>query len=67
MQKGGFQDGNKLARQRSVREQATKLLQRAVDEGIASGEPQPFDFDEFISRMHKKYPESSLLNSPGDD
>ncbi len=67
MQKGGFQDGKKSARQRNVREEAIKLLQLAVDKGIASGEPQPFDFDEFISKLRKQYAESSLPDYPGDD
>ena len=67
MQKGGFQDGKKSARQRNVREEAIKLLQLAVDKGIASGEPQPFDFDEFISTLRKQYAESSLPDYPGDD
>ena len=67
MQKGGFQDGKKSARQRNVREEAIKLLQLAVDKGIASGEPQPFDFDEVISKLRKQYAESSLPDYPGDD
>ena len=67
MQKGGFQGGKKSARQRNVREEAIKLLQLAVDKGIASGEPQPFDFDEFISKLRKQYAESSLPDYPGDD
>jgi Arc/MetJ-type ribon-helix-helix transcriptional regulator len=29
-------------------------LQRLITEGIESGEPQAFDFDDFIRRMHEK-------------
>ncbi len=31
-------------------------LRAALDEGEASGEPQPLDFEEFLARMHAKYP-----------
>ncbi|MCY3688955.1 MAG: type II toxin-antitoxin system ParD family antitoxin [Gammaproteobacteria bacterium] len=67
MKKGDKQEENELARQRNESEQAFKLLQNAIDQGIASGEPQPFDFDEFKSRMQKKYARSSLVGSASDD
>jgi antitoxin ParD1/3/4 len=31
-----------------------KALQDAIDEGINSGPPEPFDGDEFLKQMHKK-------------
>lgn len=38
-----------------ARRQAAILeLQRLITEGIESGEPKPFDFDDFIKRMHEK-------------
>lgn len=37
------------------REHARSILQQAIDEGIASGEPQPFDFDEFNARMRERH------------
>jgi antitoxin ParD1/3/4 len=30
-------------------------IRAAIEEGEASGEPQPFDADEFLMRMHRKY------------
>jgi antitoxin ParD1/3/4 len=29
-------------------------IQAAIDEGEASGQPQPFDFDEFIDRKRRR-------------
>jgi|OM-RGC.v1.026302662 Uncharacterised protein family (UPF0156). len=38
-----------------ARRQAAILeLQRLITEGIESGEPKPFDFDDFIKRVHEK-------------
>ena len=44
-----------LIRRDQEREQARVMLQKAIDEGMASGEPQPFDFAEFQERMHEQY------------
>ncbi len=44
-----------LIRRDQEREQASKMLQQAIDEGIASGEPKPFDFDEFHARMRERH------------
>lgn len=44
-----------LIRRDQERAEAITELQKAVDEGIASGEPQPFDFKEFKGRMRKQY------------
>lgn len=30
-------------------------IQAAIDEGEASGQPQPFDATEFLNEMHRKY------------
>jgi len=67
MLNGDKQEESELIRQRNDSEHAFKLLQNAIDQGIASGEPQPFDFDEFKSRMYKKYAKSSLVDSASDD
>ena len=67
MKKDGKQEEIELARRRNENEQAFKFLQNAIDQGIASGEPQPFDFDEFKSAMQKKYVKLSLVDSPSDD
>lgn len=29
-------------------------IKAAIEEGEASGEPQPFDFDEFLQDMHRR-------------
>ncbi len=34
------------------RERAVRQLRSALDEGLNSGEPEPFDFDEFLAEMH---------------
>ncbi len=44
-----------LIRRDQEREQARVMLQRAIDEGVASGEPRPFDFDEFNARMRERH------------
>lgn len=42
---------------RLLEEQETKIkaLQDALIEGERSGEPQPFDHDGFLKRMHEKH------------
>jgi antitoxin ParD1/3/4 len=30
-------------------------IRAAIEEGEASGEPQPFDADQFLEEMHRKY------------
>jgi antitoxin ParD1/3/4 len=30
-------------------------IRAAIEEGEASGEPQPFDADEFLEELHRKY------------
>ena len=32
-----------------------EALRAAIDEGEASGEPQPFDPDEFLAELHRKH------------
>ena len=44
-----------LIRRDQEREQARLMLQQAIDEGLTSGEPQPFNFDEFSAMMHERY------------
>lgn len=44
-----------LIRRDQEREQASKMLQQAIDESIASGEPEPFDFDGFHARMRERH------------
>ncbi len=44
-----------LIRRDQEREQARVMLQRAIDEGVASGEPRPFDFEEFNARMRERH------------
>ncbi len=41
-----------------LRDQDDGLLaiRAAIDEGEASGEPEPFDFDAFIQDMRRRYP-----------
>jgi antitoxin ParD1/3/4 len=36
-------------------EAKVKALQEALNAGLASGEPRPFDSDSFLSRMHAKH------------
>ncbi len=58
-EKGSFSNASDyvrhLIRLDQEREQARVILQRAIDEGVASGEPQPFDFDEFNARMRERH------------
>lgn len=44
-----------LIRKDQERETAIASLQKAVDEGLASGEPQPFDFTQFKGRMRARH------------
>lgn len=44
-----------LIRLDQERQQAIAELQELLDEAEASGPPQPFDFDAFISKMHRKH------------
>ncbi len=44
-----------LIRKDQERTDAIKTLQHAITEGEQSGEPEPFDFDDFKLRMRKKY------------
>ena len=37
------------------RKEAIDSLQKAIDEGIDSGDPQPFDFKAFKARMKEQY------------
>ncbi|WP_245582531.1 type II toxin-antitoxin system ParD family antitoxin [Neorhizobium lilium] len=34
---------------------AIEAIRAAIAEGEASGEPQPFDFDEFLAEMRRKH------------
>ncbi|CAH0497358.1 type II toxin-antitoxin system ParD family antitoxin [Novosphingobium sp. CECT 9465] len=36
-------------------EAKVRALEQALIEGEESGEPQPFDFDEFLQRMNREY------------
>lgn len=42
---------------RLLQEQDAKLdaLRQALQEGLDSGEPEPFDFDEFLAEMHAEH------------
>lgn len=44
-----------LIRKDQERETAIAALQQAVDEGLASGEPEPFDFSAFKGRMRTRH------------
>jgi antitoxin ParD1/3/4 len=44
-----------LIRQDQEREAAIAMLQHAVDDGLASGEPQPFDAGSFKARMRIRH------------
>ena len=37
------------------RKEAIDSLQKAIDEGIDSGDPKPFDFNAFKARMKEQY------------
>jgi len=36
-------------------EDGLEAIRAAIEEGEASGEPQPFDPDNFLEEMHRKY------------
>ncbi len=44
-----------LIRQDQERAQAISALQSAIDEGVNSGEPEPFDFKTFKARMRERH------------
>lgn len=44
-----------LIRRDQERMQAIEALQRAIDEGVRSGEPIPFDFKVFKARMRERH------------
>lgn len=44
-----------LIRRDQEREEAIALLQRAIDAGVESGAPEPFDFAAFRSRMRSRH------------
>ena len=44
-----------LIRLDQERKEAIDSLQKAIDEGIGSGDPQPFDFKAFKARMQEQY------------
>jgi antitoxin ParD1/3/4 len=48
-----------LIRRDQERRQAIAELQALIDEGFASGPPQPFDWDAFFERKHKEFRESA--------
>jgi antitoxin ParD1/3/4 len=44
-----------LIRKDRERREAIAELQALLDEGVASGDPHPFDVNEFLAEMHEKY------------
>lgn len=44
-----------LIRRDQERVQAIAALQQAIDEGVKSGEPEPFDFKTFKARMRAQH------------
>jgi len=44
-----------LIRRDQERAQAIEVLQQAIDEGVKSGEPAPFDFKTFKERMRERH------------
>ena len=44
-----------LIRQDQERAQAIAEIQVEIDKGLASGDPRPFDFDEFRAQMRAEY------------
>ena len=44
-----------LIRRDQERAQAIEVLQQAIDEGVKSGEPAPFDFKTFKARMRERH------------
>jgi antitoxin ParD1/3/4 len=55
LEDGGFSNTSDyvrhLIRRDQERAQAIEALQKAIDEGVKSGEPEPFDFKAFKARM----------------
>lgn len=44
-----------LIRRDQERTRALKALQQAIDEGLRSGDPEPFDFKAFKERMRERH------------
>jgi antitoxin ParD1/3/4 len=44
-----------LIRRDRARQEAIAMLQGAIDTGVASGEPEPFDFAEFRGRKRARH------------
>lgn len=44
-----------LIRRDQERAQAIEAVQQAIDEGVKSGEPEPFDFKAFKARMREQH------------
>ena len=44
-----------LIRRDQERAQAIDVLQQAIDAGVKSGEPEPFDFKAFKARMREEH------------
>lgn len=44
-----------LIRRDQERAQAIEALQKAIEEGMQSGEPEPFDFKSFKARMREQH------------
>ncbi|MCA1774080.1 MAG: type II toxin-antitoxin system ParD family antitoxin [Loktanella sp.] len=44
-----------LIRRDQERAQAIEALQKAIEEGVQSGEPEPFDFKSFKARMREQH------------
>lgn len=44
-----------LIRRDQERAQAMEALQKAIDEGMKSGDPEPFDFKAFKARMRERH------------
>jgi antitoxin ParD1/3/4 len=44
-----------LIRRDQERKEAIDTLQKAIDDGVNSGDPEPFDFKAFKARMREKH------------
>lgn len=59
LQEGGFSDTNDyvrhLIRRDQERMQAINTLRQAIDDGVKSGEPEPFDFKAFKAQMRERH------------
>ncbi len=59
LQQGRFGSASEVVRAglQLLEEREAKLeaLRNAIQEGIDSGPPEPFDFDEFLGDMHEKW------------